>query len=367
MTSEHADIYLSLAAEVWWRKTADGTVVTQGNVTGSLGCTPDMLDSVDAWMKLVHSSDRGMMKSMLRESERGKRVSERIRIANAATGEYMKVMVHLKGVDCDGDMVIYAVHQSLRDLLAIEKESLSRQEDLAQVASTLSHDFRAPARHMSGCADRIQEHVDMLEDHVVKDERDKALEHLPVLRKWAAHASASGDRMGNMIEHVLQFSRAGSTKLSPEHVQTEDLVSEFIRYNADRDDKKRVVVKSMPCVFYDRTVLFMVMSNLIGNALKFSRIPGEDPRPVEVTGGDGDPGTVTISIRDYGVGIAKEHQRDIFDMGFRTHHERDYPGFGYGLAIVRRILVRCGGDITFRSKLGEGTEFILILPAGMPS
>jgi signal transduction histidine kinase len=168
-----------------------------------------------------------------------------------------------------------------------------------------------------------------------------------------------------MIEHVLQYSRAGTNGIQPEDIDSADIVSDVLRDYEDRIKEKnvKIQVRSLPVVRYDRTMLYLILANLISNAIKFSK--KDDPEPSVII--DGRHTTVdlaSIKIRDNGIGIPLSQQEKILEMGFRLHHESDYAGFGYGLAIVRRILNRCGGELGIRSREGQGSEFVLTIPAG---
>lgn len=370
---------MSLAAAFWWEmhpNTGD-EVIVGGDVLGVLGHPPGTLTSQAKWIPIIHATDRGLYASKLLRASKGESVTMRVRFRHA-DGDYRKMLVRMRGVPVinsplEGDGNVYmicGVCQSISDVLALEAEAFSRQEDLAQVASTLSHDFRAPARHMSGCAQRIRDCIDELKSNIESGCIDPGNlgEWMDSIDKWSLLAIDSGDRMGRMIHHVLDFSKAGSAKIDPEPVSVEDVLEEVLQVeNSGKalKDHAKVIYHDLPRVTCDRTLLFMLLSNLVSNAIKFSVVPGKEVKPVEIFGKNlrEDPSMATVVVRDYGCGIAKTHQKDIFDMGFRTHHEKDYPGFGYGLAIVRRILVRCGGELDLRSSLGAGSDFILRLPA----
>lgn len=241
---------------------------------------------------------------------------------------------------------------------------MTDDEDLAQVASILSHDFRGPARHVAGCTDRMLEQVNELVAMVARGQ--KVTEHdFDPLRNWARLAQKSADRLGRMIENVLQYSRAGTSGIHPEDIEVVEVVQDVLRDYSDRILERHVVVKvsMLPVVHYDRTMLYLVLANLVSNAIKFSR--KDDPAPVvEILGRGTTGGLASVTVRDHGIGIPLAEQTKIMQMGFRLHHESEFAGFGYGLAIVKRIVGRCGGELGVRSRLGQGSDFVLTLPAG---
>jgi signal transduction histidine kinase len=113
-------------------------------------------------------------------------------------------------------------------------------------------------------------------------------------------------------------------------------------------------------VMADESLLRIVLKNLVSNGLKFSRrgVPPMVRITVEETGGEHQ-----IHVTDNGIGIATEHQQDIFDMFKRLHTRKHYEGSGLGLSVCRRIAQLHGGSISVQSALDNGSRFTLHLPA----
>lgn len=357
--------HLGLAADWWWVHDFENDQITVSEgVTRSLGYRPEELSSPQAWASVVHETDLTDVRSASESALNSAEPTEvRLRYRTKG-GSWKTLLSRMRPVVEEGvPLGLVGICREIDDVLAIEQEMLQRHEDLAQVASVLSHDFRGPARHIAGCTERVIEQAAAirrgLEDGLPVDEDFDALGN------WADLAHKGADRLGRMIEHVLQYSRAGTKGIKVENVDVSDVMDDVLRDYADRIDERHVSVRvrTLPTVMYDPTMLYLILANLVSNAIKFSK--KDDPEPVVyVEGRDTSMDMASITVRDSGIGIPTSQQQKILEMGFRLHHESDYAGFGYGLAIVRRILNRCGGQLGIRSKEGEGSEFVVTLPAG---
>lgn len=360
---EQCPAFLRLAASWWWLHDFESnTIQVSESISHSLGFAPSDVTTPKEWSQIVHESDLAQLVEGAEEAERSSRVVDvRVRYLTKGGRVYRTMLCRMQSCVEDGVAVaVLGVNREIDDILAIEEEILRRNEDLAQVASVLSHDFRGPARHILGCTERVVEQVELLKGAVAEG-RPLSFK---VLENWVSLLRRSGDRLGKMIEHVLQYSRAGTKGIEAENIDSAEVVEDVVRDYADRivERNAQIKVTSLPAVYYDRTMLYLLLANLISNAIKFSK--KNDPAPViEIDGRSTVGEWAAIAVRDYGIGFPSSQRERILDMGFRLHHESEYAGFGYGLAIVRRILNRGGGELGVRSRLGEGSEFVLKLPA----
>jgi signal transduction histidine kinase len=119
------------------------------------------------------------------------------------------------------------------------------------------------------------------------------------------------------------------------------------------------VHKPLPALYANRTLLLQIFSNLVGNALKFSR-QGESPRIEVLHQMVGN--RCEIHVRDQGIGIAAEHQNRIFQIFERGGADESFQGTGVGLAIVKKAVERIGGGVIVNSVEGEGSDFVVTLP-----
>jgi len=345
---EFCQEHLLLAADFWWLHVhATDTFEVSSSIRNCLGhIATDITDSA-SWSRIIHESDLAISLP-----------SARIRF-RSRHGGWKTMLVRTRAVLEDGvQTATLGMAREIDDVIAMEEELLLRNEDLAQVASVLSHDFRGPARHIAGCIDRVIEQID-------EASRTQAPFSLAVAMNWARLTQSAADRLGRMIADVTLYSQAGTKAIKPENIAVSEVVHDVLRDYADRIKERNAVVKTnmLPTVFYDPTMLYLLLANLISNAIKFSK--KSDPAPTVWIDGRSTVGEwVAIAVRDSGIGFQQAQCERILEMGFRLHHESEYPGFGYGLAFVKRILNRCGGALGVRSKVGEGSEFILKLPGG---
>lgn len=363
--AEFCQAHLELMGDWWWiRDFETDRLVVSDSVQQSLGYRPEQLSTTLQWAEIIHPDDLQDVQSTIELAEEIDGPTEvRIRFITRG-GKTRTMLMRMRPWQVDGVSVgMIGVAREIDDILAIEDEIVQRNADLVQVASIISHDFRGPVRHVSQCTDRVLDVVGKLEAGGQRGWMVSA-PTVAELRKWAEMASSSALRLGKMIEHVLQYSRAGTNGIQPEDIDSAYVVEDVLRDYSDRIDAVHATIRcrSLPKVHYDPTMLYLLLANLIGNAIKFSK--KDDPEPVVEIDGRHTVGEVAaIAVRDNGIGFPPGQAEKILQMGFRLHHESDYSGFGYGLAIVKRILSRCGGQLGVRSKVGEGSEFVLKLPA----
>jgi PAS domain S-box-containing protein len=236
-------------------------------------------------------------------------------------------------------------------------EELARSnEDLQDFAYVASHDLKEPLRGISNFAQFV------LQDHgaaIGPDGRAK-LETI---------ARLSG-RLHELIESLLEYSRAGRLALKPESTALGRLAREVVDSLGGwlAEHGGRVVIRPLPEIVCDRVRIGEVLSNLIVNAVKYNDGPeklveiGCEPAPAAHSG---EAGKVRFYVSDNGIGIREQHRETIFKM-FRRLHARDRfgGGVGAGLAIVRKIIDRHHGAIWVESLPGQGSRFVFTLPGG---
>ncbi len=242
-----------------------------------------------------------------------------------------------------------------RDLTKKKKadESLrARTTELEAFAHTLSHDLRAPIRTIASFAELLEE------DDGTLAEADRKM-HLRRIKKAAVSVNS-------LIHDILKLSEASLTKTESVRFNVEEVIRDAVQLQEGEILERKAVIniqKAMPWVSLNRTALLQIFSNLIGNALKFSR-PGEIPKveifSVQVDGG------CEIHVKDSGIGIARENQHVIFNAFYRANRNPVQSGNGIGLSIVKRCVERIGGRISVSSAIGEGSNFIVRLPGENP-
>lgn len=225
--------------------------------------------------------------------------------------------------------------------------------ELEAFSYSVSHDLRAPLRHISGFAEKLERHLGEGAD-------DKA-------RHYIRTIDNSAKRMAMLIDDLLVYSRLGRSALRLQSVDMQSLVAEtraLLDANVESDTPGRRIewrIASLPIVVGDENMLRQVWLNLLGNAVKYSA-PRENTL-VEVGYQRLDDGRHEFSVTDNGVGFDMQYAGKLFGVFQRMHKASDFPGTGIGLASVQRVLMRHGGQITAESEPDKGSTFRFTLPA----
>ena len=256
----------------------------------------------------------------------------------------------------DGD--VYALIAASRDIteLVETKQALSERTEQLEAANqelesfsySVSHDLRAPLRHISGFVNALKQRLESTE--VLID--PKIVHYIEVI-------DDSSQKMSLLIDGLLDLSRVGRTELVQIPIDLTRLVQTAIKLTkpgtgaalTHTPDSVEFAVGDLPAVMGDPTLLQQVFSNLIDNAVKFSR--GRNPATIVIDAlPDG-----TIFVKDNGVGFSMEYADRLFGAFVRLHSQREFEGTGIGLAIVGRIIHRHGGTIWATSVPSQGATF----------
>jgi len=243
-------------------------------------------------------------------------------------------------------------------------------DEIQRFAYIVSHDLRSPlvnvmgftseldtaAKALSTFMDRLEGEAPQLAD---PNAREAVRTELP---EAIGFIRTSTQKMDRLINAILQLSRQGRRVLSPESLEMAGIlegVADSLRQRADHAGAQIAVQSPLPEIFSDRVAIEQVFSNLVENAVKYSK-PG---RPNQITiSGTEVPGRVVFEVADHGRGIdPKDHER-IFEL-FRRSGAQDQAGEGIGLAHVRALVYRLGGLISCTSELDQGAVFRVSLPA----
>ncbi len=227
------------------------------------------------------------------------------------------------------------VEQRTADLSAANR-------DLDSFCYSVSHDLRAPIRHIHSYAHILAE---TLGDDIPADART-CLENI----------LGSAERMGVLIEELLKLSRLGRAALDQERVDMTVLARDVWREVASDSAgvEFEVAFEDLPEADADRSMIRQVLRNLLDNARKYAA--QSTPPRIEITSLRSD-GVDWYRVHDNGVGFDPEYADKIFDVFQRLHTAEDFPGTGVGLAIVKRIIERHGGQVRATSRPGEGSTF----------
>ena len=231
------------------------------------------------------------------------------------------------------------------ELVANSMQLEQSNQELEAFSYSISHDLRAPLRHIDGYARMLHE--------------DAADTLTGEPRRYLDEISESARRMGALIDDLLAFSRLGRKPLQRTEVDVRAMIREVLGKFEETSDS-RVHLGDLPDAQADPVLLRQVWVNLISNALKYSSPRGPAAR-IEISGKR--MGTaVHYRIHDNGVGFDMRYTDKLFGVFQRLHADEEFEGTGVGLAIVKRILGRHGGTITAEAEVGVGATFSFALP-----
>jgi PAS domain S-box-containing protein len=231
------------------------------------------------------------------------------------------------------------------ELHAQAAELRQSNRELESFSYTISHDLRAPLRHIDGYARMLQEDAaDALDGDC---------------RRYLDEIGLAARRMGALIDDLLAFSRLGRKPVERVPLDMHQLVERVVE---ECGGTGKVTVGRLPEAQADPVLLRQVWVNLVSNALKYSAPRGEDAR-VKIDGRRED-GRVEYRIRDNGVGFDMRYADKLFGVFQRLHSQEEFEGTGVGLAIVQQIVARHGGSVRAESAPGAGATFTFDLPAG---
>ncbi len=221
-------------------------------------------------------------------------------------------------------------------------------EELEAFSYSVSHDLRAPLRHVMGFVKLLQQEAGPLLS-------GKSLRHLTTIFE-------SAQRMGDLIDALLAFSRVGRAGLRKTDINLDELVRETLGdLRAEVKDRNIVwEIHPLPAVWADRTFLRMVLVNLISNAVKFTGARAE--ARIEIGLAPKGNGETVIFIRDNGAGFDPKYTGKLFGVFQRLHSETEFEGTGIGLANVQRIIHRHGGRAWAEGVLDCGATFYFSIP-----
>ncbi|MEW6084046.1 MAG: PAS domain S-box protein [Chloroflexota bacterium] len=226
-----------------------------------------------------------------------------------------------------------------------ELEAMNKE--LEAFSYSVSHDLRAPLRHISGFAEILGKKATNLDEQNLR---------------YLTTISESAKRMGNLIDDLLDFSRMGRAEVRKEDVNVENLIREIIReLNPDIEGRDiQWNITYLPQTHGDRALLKSVWVNLIANALKFTGTRSQ--ATIEIGADVSKPDEVVYYIRDNGVGFDMEYADKLFGLFQRLHRAEEFEGTGMGLANVRRIIHRHNGRTWAESAPERGATFYFSLP-----
>lgn len=239
------------------------------------------------------------------------------------------------------------IRQMIQDLARHSEELQRTNRELESFSYSISHDLRAPIRHIAGFTQLLEAH---------------AREQLDAKgKKYLATIIESAQNAGTLIDELLEFSRIGRAALHSKDLDLGELVrdswSKLMMERRGRD--LRLEVGELPAVHADPTLIGMVVSNLLENAIKYTA--PRERATVEVSARR-EGGEVIVDVRDDGVGFDMKYVDKLFGV-FQRLHGDEFAGSGIGLATVKRIVERHGGRVWAHGELDRSATFHFSLPS----
>jgi len=226
----------------------------------------------------------------------------------------------------------------------IELKALN--DELSALSHSVSHDLRAPLRHIDGMS-RI-----LLEDYS-DSLNDKAKNYLKRIISANSH-------MKECLENLLSLSKVSSTQFYPQKINLSELARKIANNFAQNDGYQHVVIEIQPdlMALADKNLLYLILLNLIGNSLKFS---SKQEHPKIKIGLKKDKDQFIYYVNDNGVGFDMNNSQQVFAPFQRLHSQEEFEGSGIGLSIAQRAVHRHGGSIWADSQLGQGCTLFFTL------
>ena len=239
--------------------------------------------------------------------------------------------------------------QSLNQELAKRSTELEAiNKELEAFAYSVSHDLRAPLRHMAGYTELLQKKASSTLD-------EKCSHYILMMLD-------SAKRMGNLIDDLLAFSRIGRAETQKTLFSLTQLVREALTEVRDDTGGRNIAWKigPLPNLYGDRSMLRLVLVNLISNAIKFTRTRPQ--AEIEIGCADGNSDDLVVFVRDNGVGFDMKYVNKLFGVFQRLHDSDAFEGTGIGLATVQRIIHRHGGTVWAEGVVDGGATFYFSAP-----
>ncbi len=228
-----------------------------------------------------------------------------------------------------------------------ELQAINRE--LESFSYSVSHDLRAPLRHITGF-------VELLQESLTSALSEKDLQYLTTITKSVQH-------MGELIDNLLAFSRVGRTELQKVDVDLNRMIQETVSSLSPETKERNIAweIGPLPKVWADPALLRLVLVNLLSNAVKFTGTRAEAKIEIGCVPGGGSE--TKIFIRDNGAGFDPKYAGKLFGVFQRLHSSDEFEGTGIGLANVQRIILRHGGKVSGTGAVEGGATFSFSLPA----
>lgn len=242
--------------------------------------------------------------------------------------------------------IINFVLQRAEERAQLTDELQRSNKELEAFSYSISHDLRAPFRHIAGYAQLLAEEE--------PDLKPLSLHYLDGIQRAAVSA-------GELVDDLLHFSQLGRANLKKARIDMAKVMAE-VRLSLETDLEGRALeweIGDLPPGWGDATLIRQALFNLVENAVKYTR--ERSPAKISVTGSQSDH-EVVYTVADNGIGFDMAYGGKLFQVFQRLHRPEEYEGTGIGLALTKRIVDRHGGTIVATGTVGVGASFTFTLP-----
>ena len=304
----------------------------------------------DFFLAIVHEKDLDTIHRALAVSAAGEPFQYRYRFYHKSG---MEIWVETRTVPIIGDdgevTSSLSVTLDVTGTVRYQKQVEEKNKDLQDFTYMVTHDLKAPIATVKGM-------VNVLNEDYAKNlpEDSKEVIH---------HIGNAAERLHNLVGSILEYSRIAAQSISPTAVNLSEVMQDVLSdYSTQIKDTHTIidVPQSFPSVLGGKTQMYQILSNLVGNAIKY-RSP-EKPLRLTISAKEAAfRRRVTLIFSDNGLGIPDDKIDSIF-RPFQRAHGSEIEGNGIGLACVKKLTEKLGGTISVQSTLGKGSTFSLELP-----
>ncbi len=280
-------------------------------------------------------------------------------------GTVINVEVHSHGMLYEGLAARIAVVSDITERKNVEDEirnlnaNLERKveertalleaanKELESFSYSVSHDLRAPLRHING-------YLDLLMRRNAEQLDEKGRHYIQSVFDASCH-------MGNLIDDLLNFSRSSRAELKPDNLDMNRIIKEALIQMEDVSKKRKIEwkIENMPSIYADHAMIRQVWVNLLSNAIKYTK--NREVAIIEIGYMEEDD-EIVFFIRDNGAGFDMQYSKKLFGVFQRLHSNEEFEGTGIGLANVRQIIQRHKGRTWAEGEIDKGATFYFTLP-----